>query len=106
MGGLSKVIVVDPDARACRQVQLGFEREGLPTAAMTAVAPLELPGDDAGLVVVGGIDGQGPALVQRVRSLLDGRGIDVPIVFAGRGISRDEAIAAGADEVVLQPAYL
>jgi hypothetical protein len=106
MGGLSKVIVVDPDARACRQVQLGFEREGLPTAAMTAVAPLELPGDDAGLVVVGGIDGQGPALVQRVRALLDGRGIDVPIVFAGRGITRDEAIAAGADEVVLQPAYL
>ena len=29
MPGLSKVIVLDPDVRAGRQVQLGFEREGV-----------------------------------------------------------------------------
>jgi len=31
MPGLSKVIVLDADVRASRQVQLGFERESVPT---------------------------------------------------------------------------
>ena len=107
MPGLSKVIVLDPDVRAGRQVQLGFEREGVPTQAIpTGTAALELPGDDAGLVVVGGVDGQGLDLVRRARALLDDRGVDAPIVFAGRGVARDDARAAGADEVVLQPAFL
>ena len=115
MPGLSKVIVLDPDVRASRQVQLGFEREGVPTAVIPAEAvsldrsldlPVDLPGDDTGLVVVGGVDGQGLELVRRTRALLNDRQIDAPIVFAGRGIERNEAKAAGADEVVLQPAYL
>ena len=107
MPGLSKVIVLDPDARAQRQVQLGFEREGVPTLAVAAdPGALELPAEDAGLVVVGGVDGQGLDLVRRVRALLAGRGIDAPIVFTGRGVERGAAQAAGADEVVLQPAFL
>src|SRR5262249_13507553 len=36
----------------------------------------------------------------------DGHGVDAPIVFAGRGVAPDEAIAAGADEAVRHPAYL
>ena len=107
MPGLSKVIVLDPDVRAQRQVQLGFEREGVPTQALAAdPGALDLPADDAGLVVVGGVDGQGLDLVRRVRGLLAGRGVDAPIVFAGRGVQREAAQAAGADEVVLQPAFL
>jgi DNA-binding response OmpR family regulator len=107
MPGLSKVIVLDPDVRAGRQIQLGFEREGVPTATVPAdAAAIELPDDDAGLVVVGGVDGQGLALVRRARQLLDQRRIDAPIMFAGRGVERSDAKAAGADEVVLQPAYL
>ena len=42
------------------------------------------PGDDTGLVVVGGIDGRGVELVRRARGWLAGRGIDAPLVFAGR----------------------
>src|ERR1051325_9771479 len=38
MPGPSKVIVLDPDARASRQVQLGFEREGIPAAAVAVDA--------------------------------------------------------------------
>src|ERR1044071_1714262 len=106
MPGLSKVIVLDPDARARRQVQLGFEREGVPTAAVATEAEIAVPGDDAGLVVVGGIDGHGVELVRRARGWLAGRGIDVPLVFAGRGAEPRDATAAGADEVVRQPAYL
>jgi Domain of unknown function (DUF4388) len=107
MPGLSKVIVLDPDVRAGRQVQLGFEREGVPTTTIPAnTATLELPGDDTGLVVVGGVDGHGLDLVRRSRAWLDGRRIDAPIIFAGRGVERGDAEAAGADEVVLQPAYL
>ncbi|MBX3155609.1 MAG: DUF4388 domain-containing protein [Deltaproteobacteria bacterium] len=104
---------MDPDARASRQVALGFEREGVPATvvavpAVADAAKLELPpdGGDAGLVVVGGVDGRALDLVRRTRSLLEAARIDAPIVFAGRGVRRTDAEAAGADEVVLQPAYL
>ena len=41
MSGPSKVIVLDPDERAARQVQLGFTREGVPVAvaAVTDARP-------------------------------------------------------------------
>ena len=39
MTGTSKVIVLDPDARSGRQLRLGFEREGVPTAALDANRP-------------------------------------------------------------------
>jgi hypothetical protein len=111
MPGLSKVIVLDPDARASRQLQLGFEREGIPAAAVAPdlaadASPLELPGKDTGLVVVGGADGQAVELIRRARGWLDDHVIDAPIVFAGRGVTPDDAEAAGADEVVRHPAYL
>jgi hypothetical protein len=107
MPGLSKVIVLDPDARASRQVQLGFEREGVPAAVLSAdPGALELPGDTPGLVVVGGVNGDGLDLLRRTRAVLDDRRLDTPIVFAGKGVARGDAQAAGADEVVLQPAYL
>ncbi|HEY5935512.1 MAG TPA: DUF4388 domain-containing protein [Kofleriaceae bacterium] len=110
MSGLSKVIVFDPDIRASRQVQLGFEREGIPTQVVTPIpidaTKMTLPDDDAGLVVVGGTDGRALDLLRRARKIVDDANIDVPILFAGRGIRRTDAETAGADEVVLQPAYL
>ncbi|MBC7978787.1 MAG: DUF4388 domain-containing protein, partial [Myxococcales bacterium] len=107
MPGLSKVIVLDPDAWAGRQIQLGFEREGLAVATIPAdPAKLDLPGEDTGLVMICGIEGSGLELVRRTRAQLLERRIDVPIVFAGRGVERDAARAAGADEAVAQPAYL
>src|SRR6201995_4836871 len=107
MPGLSKVIVLDPDVRAGRQLQLGFEREGIPAAAAPADTPtLELPGPDTGLGGVGGGEGQGVELVRPARGWLDGHGVDAPIGFAGRGVTWRDATAAGADEVVRQPAYL
>ncbi|HEU4731172.1 MAG TPA: DUF4388 domain-containing protein [Kofleriaceae bacterium] len=110
MPGLSKVIVLDPDLRASRQVQLGFEREGVPATAVPAGAGApgvsEIPADDTGLVVVGGVDGEALELVRGARTWLDDHGLDTPIVFAGHGVLRSDAEAAGADEVVLRPAYL
>ncbi|MBA3452974.1 MAG: DUF4388 domain-containing protein, partial [Deltaproteobacteria bacterium] len=109
MPGLSKVIVLDPDARAGRQVQLGFEREGVPStiAAIPAeTGRLDLPTQDAGLVVVGGTDERALELLRRTRKHLDESKLDAPIVFAGRGILRGDAEAAGADEVMLLPAFL
>jgi len=112
MPGLSKVIVLDPDARTGRQIQLGFEREGVPVTTLAPEpAPLDrlgdLLGEDTGLVVIGGgVDGRGLERVRQVRAALDGRRIDAAIMFAGCGAGRDELAAAGADEVVLQPAYL
>ncbi|MBL9017493.1 MAG: DUF4388 domain-containing protein [Myxococcales bacterium] len=107
MSGPSKVIVLDPDDRAARQVQLGFTREGVPVAvaAVTDARP-ELPGDTTGLVVVGGADGRALELLRATRRVLEENQLDVPIVFSGKGVRRTDAEAAGADEVVLHPAFL
>src|SRR5688572_20473503 len=110
MPGPSKVIVVvadaAADARAGRQLQLGFEREGVPTRLVPASARLELPVDEAGLVVVGGHDGVALEVVRTARRVLDEKGVQVPLLFAGAGVQRPAAQAAGADEVVTHPAYL
>src|SRR5258708_19082490 len=100
MSAASKVIVLDPDVRAGRQVQLGFEREGIPTLVPPIpqdLAKLELA-PDAGLAMVGG----SLELVRRARALLG----DAPIVFMGRGASRKDVESAGADEMIARPAYL
>ena len=107
--GPSKVVVLDPDARASRQVQLGFEREGIETVAPAVPADLgklELGltnGDVPGLALVGGSDID---LVRRTRELLVAGNADVPILFTGRGKPVDEVIAAGADAVLSHPVYL
>jgi hypothetical protein len=107
MPGLSKVIVLDADVRASRQVQLGFERESVPAVVLPAdAAMLEQTGDDAGLVVIGGADGAALELVRRARKWLDDQRVDAPILFASRGVRRTDAEAAGADEVVVQPTFL
>jgi len=106
MSGPSKVIVLDPDPRAGRQVQLGFEREGIPAEALTAdPALLTLPGD-VGLVLVGAANGKGVGLVKRARELLAAANTDVPIIVTGRSVQRAELEAAGADEVVAGSVYL
>jgi hypothetical protein len=107
MPGLSKVIVLDPDARAGRQVQLGFEREGVPSEVIPAEpARLAFCAADTGLVMVGGADAVALDLIVRARATLDDARIDAPLVFAGRGLRPGEALAAGADESVVHPAYL
>ncbi|HEU0032977.1 MAG TPA: DUF4388 domain-containing protein [Kofleriaceae bacterium] len=109
MSGLSKVIVVDPDARASRQVQFGFEREGVPTSVAQIPADpakLDLPTQDTGLIVVGGTDQRAVELLRRARRFVDETHVEAPIIFAGKNLRRTDAEAAGADEVVLQPAHL
>ena len=107
MSGPSKVIVLDPDVRAARQVQLGFTREGVPVAVGSVTGPRpEIPADATALVVVGGADGQALELLRKTRLVLEEHKLDVPIVFSGKGVRRTDAEAAGADEVVLHPAFL
>ncbi len=111
MGGLSKVIVIDADARARHQLGLGFAREGVRTASVAVPADparLELPVDDVppGAVIVGGSDDRVLAVVKRVSEVLAERQQAVPIVFAGRGVRRADVEMAGAHEVLLVPAYL
>ena len=109
MSGPSKVIVLDPDPRAGRQLQLGFEREGVSaTVAQVGgeLGQLAIHADDAGLIVVGGHGARGLELLAKTRAHLADGGHDLPIVFAGRGVRRSEAELAGADEVLLAPTHL
>lgn len=110
MSGPSKVIVVDPDPRAARQIQLGFAREGVPTRVLGVPADAArlafAPDDEPGLVVVGGSDARALELVRRARTMIDASHADAPLVLAARGVARDAALAAGADEILMRPAYL
>ena len=87
MPASSKVIVLDPDARAGRQIQLGFQREGVAAELATSG---DLPTAGTGLVIVGGSDGQAVDLVRKARAKLQSDHVDAPIVFVGYGIEAPE----------------
>ncbi|HUS32202.1 MAG TPA: DUF4388 domain-containing protein, partial [Kofleriaceae bacterium] len=61
---------------------------------------------DAGVVVVGGTDGNAVELVQRAKKALGAKSLDVPVISTARGVDRAKLEAAGADEVLTRPAYL
>jgi hypothetical protein len=108
MSGPSKVIVLEPDPRAARLLQLGFEREGVP-AVVPALPedPEQLVGNaEAGLWLIGGTDGRALGLLRRAHTLREAAGAQTPVLFAGHGVDRADAEAAGADEIVMRPAYL
>jgi hypothetical protein len=98
------VLVVGDDARAADAVRLAFERDGF---AVVAGAPGDAAVDDAvGLIVASGT-GEVPAR-EAIERVVKGRtkgGRDVPVLYVGNGISRREAMSAGADEVIGRPAY-
>ena len=109
MPGPSKVIVVSaetgaagPDARAARQLLLGFAREGV-TAEL---GEARMTPADTALVVVGGSDARALDVLRRARQRIDDAQLVAPLVFTGTGVGRADAEAAGADEILLTPAYL
>jgi hypothetical protein len=106
MSGPSKVVVLDPDPRAGKQVQLGFEREGVP-AWVTQLTDGRIDlGEDAALLVIGGRDGDSVETVRLARKQLDESHIDLPILFTGTGVARADIHKAGAHECLLRPAFL
>ena len=91
----TKVVVVQHDRRAAAAVRLGFEREGVP------VEESEEVGADAALVVAGAEGSDAArALLRRLATC------EAPILWVGNGVKREEAWAAGADEMLEQPAFL
>jgi hypothetical protein len=100
-----KVIVVHDDPRAAQGVRLGFEREGLEVTAGAVDAIVgELAG--AGVVVAGASDGDAArALLARLVTEGATRGAP-PVLYVGNGISRADALAAGASAFLGHPAYL
>src|ERR1700755_250591 len=102
MPGLSKVIVLDPDARAGRPIQLGSEREGVVVRPLTADAAgpgtWPAPDGDAGVVIVGsddlGTGGDGLARVRHARAWLTEHQLVAPLVLVDHGPPRADAASA------------
>ncbi|HEY4057267.1 MAG TPA: DUF4388 domain-containing protein, partial [Kofleriaceae bacterium] len=61
--------------------------------------------DGAGLVLVTGSNGTSLDAIRAARAKLATTTLDIPLVFSGTA-RREDAIAAGADEAVVSPAYL
>ena len=97
--------MVHDDPRAAQGVRLGFEREGLEVTSGPLDAIVgELAG--AGVVVAGAQDGDA-ARAMLARLVTEGatRGAP-PVLYVGNGISRADALAAGATAFLGRPAYL
>jgi hypothetical protein len=97
------VVVVQSDRRAVDAVRLGFEREGL--TVVTAERGDQAAGlvdEETGLVVAGA---EGAEAAREMLGALHGA-VTAPILWVGNGVTRQDAWAAGADEVLPQPAYL
>ncbi len=97
------------EARAGRQVTLGFEREGIPVSFIpvpTEPGRLGLGGEQPELVIVTGSSIRALDVLARVRRALEEGHRDTAIVLAANGIDLRAATDAGADEVVRAPAYL
>ena len=101
----AKVIVVHGDPRVADGVRLGFEREGMLVQGgdVDAVLPhLE----DAAVVVAGAATADAAReLVTQLVAAGASRGAP-PVLYVGNGVSREQAVAAGATAVLTGPAFV
>src|SRR5689334_8428184 len=99
----TKVLVVQNDKRAVDAVRLGFEREGLTVISVERGDQVASLLDEQTALVVAGADGEDAA--KAMLATLAGA-VTAPILWVGNGVSRQDAWAAGADEVLPQPAFV
>ena len=103
----AKVIVIHADARVADGVRLGFEREGM--VVEVAGGDVDAVADrlEAAAVVVAGAASAdaGRELVTRLVTAGSSRGAP-PVLYVGNGVSRDQAVAAGATAVLTGPAFV
>jgi hypothetical protein len=101
-----KVIVVHDDPRAAQGVRLGFEREGLEVTAGAVDAIVgELAGDAGSWWRAPATGDAARALMARLVTEGATRGAP-PVLYVGNGISRADALAAGATAFLGRPAYV
>ena len=101
----AKVIVVHGDPRVADGVRLGFEREGMTVEGgeVDAILPLL---EDAAVVVAGASTADAARdLITRLVAAGATRGAP-PVLYVGNGVSRDQAVAAGATAVLTGPAFV
>jgi hypothetical protein len=100
-----KVIVVHGDPRAADGVRLGFEREGL--AVVAGDVDAVLPSLEHAAVVIAGATAADAAkdLLLKLVSAGATRGAP-PVLYVGNGVSRDQALAAGATAALVGPAFV
>ncbi len=114
MAPTSKVLVVTSDRRAGEGFRLGFEREGLPVSIATTVDGLVGLLKDVGVIVAraehdDAHPAAGKALIEALVASLadkDGGHGEPPVLYVGNGVSRADALAAGARAVLKDPAYV
>ncbi len=90
-------------------MRLGFEREGMPVSAADTRDEAAALFDGVALVVAGPAPGAGRAEPEQLIRALVVAGADrgaPPLLYVGNGVSRAEALAAGATAVLASPAFV
>jgi hypothetical protein len=117
MSLVSRLIVVQSDAREAEALRYAFERRGARVEILSADATRQemtaclrpAAETEAGpQVIVAGADTAAGALdlLGELRRAVDAAGVEAPIVYLGEGVSREDALILGATEVLPMPAFL
>ncbi len=112
MSVISRLILVQSDPRVQAAVRFGFEREGSAVVALAepsqVSALIDVDHDEPTQLIVAGAGSRESAqsMLASLRSAIADRGGEIPILYLGNGVTRQEALDAGAAEVVSQPAFL
>jgi hypothetical protein len=100
----AKILVLGEDRHAAEAVRLGFERDGHPVHHARELAA-DAVDDSVGLIVASARTAEtAQAVLRAVGTVRTQR--DVPLLYVGNGVSRRDAAAAGADEVIGRPAFV
>jgi len=100
MSVISRLILVDPKPVVEAALRFGFEREG---TAVTTAAAGAVKDEDAQVIIVSAPESaDGVSVLEEVRRAAK----ETPVLYVGNGITRDAALAAGATDVLGEPAYL
>ncbi len=109
MSVISRLILVQPDARVRESLRFGFEREGVAVTSVAATGELDPApfSEPAEVVIAGGRSAEEASQVlAKVRGAMVWCGRELPILYVGNGIGRPQAIDEGAAELLGQPAYV
>ncbi len=108
MSALSQLVLMHSDPRTTAALSFGFEREGTKVVVKDSAEGLEQAlMDGCQLLIAGGSSkAEARKLLAMAQGVMMGSGKRVPVMYFGNSISRDDAMADGANEFVSQPAYI
>jgi hypothetical protein len=108
MSSLSQLALLHADPKTAAALSFGFEREGTKVIHKQDAEGLEQALQDGCQLIITGSSTPEDARekLALAQGVMTGSGLRVPVLYFGNAISREDALADGANELVSQPAFI